>query len=377
MPKPRNRREPRPHDELFKKTFGEIRHARALLQRILPAAIVPLFDWGTLAEADSSFITRELRKRQSDLLFTVRLRESGAVVFILLEHQSGVDFGMPLRMARYMVQIWERRRRKHPNARRLPPIVPVVVHNGRWGWRSSPGFRALYDLPPSELDALLPHLADFAFVLSDLRQMTDDELLAKATPVEGLTLHCLAHHNDPERLLAGLPTWIRVVRCVETEEDADAALCAATEYICRVPSGRNKELASKFSSLMAAEGEENIVGTIAQLWEDQGRAKGLTEGRAKGLTEGRAKGLTEGRAEERAKTRSLLLRQLTIRFGPVGEGVKARIDSAHDATITRWAEQLMTAGKLADVFRAPATRRRVNGARKTKTARAARATRRG
>jgi hypothetical protein len=60
----------------------------------------------------------------------------------------------------------------------------------------------------------------------------------------------------------------------------------------------------------------------------------------------------------------------------VGESVKTRIDKAHDATITRWGEQLMTAGKVADVFRAPA-RRRVNGARKTKTAGAARARRRG
>jgi hypothetical protein len=79
-------------------------------------------------------------------------------------------------------------------------------------------------------------------------------------------------------------------------------------------------LAKKLSGLMAAEGEEKIVGTIS------------------------------------------------------GDRAKARIDRVHDATITRWAEQLMTAGKLTDVFRVPAARRRVNGARngRTKTASTAR-----
>jgi hypothetical protein len=71
-----------------------------------------------------------------------------------------------------------------------------------------------------------------------------------------------------------------------------------------------------------------------------------------------------------------LLRLLTIRFGPVGESVKTRIGKGDITAITRWAEQLMTAGKVADVFRAPA-RRRANGARKTKASGAARTTRRG
>jgi hypothetical protein len=345
MPKPKEQAQDKPHDELFKKTFGEIRHARALLQRILPAAIVPLFDWGTLRGARACFITDELRERQGDLLFSVTLRASGALAFILLEHQSSVELGMPQRLLGYMVGTWGLFQQECPKAKQLPPIVSVVVHNGRWGWRRSPSFRALYDLPPSELDALLPHLVDFAFSLSDLRQMRDEELLAKATPVEGLMLHCLAHYNEPERLLAGLGRWIRVVRRVETAGNAEAALRAATRYICGVPSGRNRELARKLSGLMAAEGEEKIVGTIAELWLDEGGTKA---------------------------TRALLQRMLTVRFGPVGDRVKARIGKADVAVLTRWAEQLMTAGKVADVFRAPA-----NGARKTKAARVARATRRG
>jgi hypothetical protein len=177
--------------------------------------------------------------------------------------------------------------------------------------------------------------------------MRDEELLAKATPVEGLMLHCLAHHNDAKRLLAGLPSWIRVVRRVETAENTEAALRAATRYICGVPSGHNRGLASKLRALMEAEGEEKIVGTIAELWMDEGGTKA---------------------------TRSLLQRMLTVRFGPVGDRVKARIAKADVATATRWAEQFVTADKLADVFRAPAI-----GARRgrTKTGAAARARRRG
>lgn len=56
-----------------------------------------------------------------------------------------------------------------------------------------------------------------------------------------------------------------------------------------------------------------------------------------------AQGLAEGRAEGRV---DLVLKQLTSRFGPLNEGVQARVCSAQDTQIDALAERLLTAQTL-------------------------------
>ncbi|BAW08221.1 conserved hypothetical protein [Nocardia seriolae] len=44
---------------------------------------------------------------------------------------------MAFRMLEYMVAIWNRYLRRHPQARRLPVVIPVVVHCDPGGHRWS------------------------------------------------------------------------------------------------------------------------------------------------------------------------------------------------------------------------------------------------
>ena len=50
------------------------------------------------------------------------------------------------------------------------------------------------------------------------------------------------------------------------------------------------------------------------------------------------------------QTRAVLLRMLTVRFGPVGDDVKARVEAADVETLERWAERFATASTMAAVF---------------------------
>jgi predicted transposase YdaD len=90
-------------------------------------------------------------------------------------------------------------------------------------------------------------------------------------------------------------------------------------------------------------------------WADRMREKALTEAREQGLSEGRVKGLAEGRVEGRAEgvpagERRLLLRQLELRFGPLPETARKRVD-ALDAPkdLEDLGERLLTAKSLGDL----------------------------
>jgi len=63
--------------------------------------------------------------------------------------------------------------------------------------------------------------------------------------------------------------------------------------------------------------------------------------------EGRVEGRVEGRHE---RGRELLRRQLTKKFGPLDAAALARLDAADDATLDTYADRILVASRLSEVF---------------------------
>jgi predicted transposase YdaD len=74
----------------------------------------------------------------------------------------------------------------------------------------------------------------------------------------------------------------------------------------------------------------------------------LSQGRAEGHAEGEAKGRAEGRAEGAGR---VLLKQLTLKFGPLQDSVVARLQTASLEELELWTERILSASTLEDVFR--------------------------
>jgi predicted transposase/invertase (TIGR01784 family) len=94
---------------------------------------------------------------------------------------------------------------------------------------------------------------------------------------------------------------------------------------------------------------------IKQFEREEGEAKGRAEGEAKGRAEGEAKGRAEGEAKGRAEgllqgRTSLLERLLSRKFGPLPAEARARLEAASSADIEGWAERVLFAQSLEQVF---------------------------
>jgi predicted transposase/invertase (TIGR01784 family) len=81
-----------PHDKLFKQAFGRTQSAAAFFKSYLPRSLVEAIEWETLALVPGSFVDEVLRHQESDLLYSVRLREQPLLIYCLFEHQSKVEF---------------------------------------------------------------------------------------------------------------------------------------------------------------------------------------------------------------------------------------------------------------------------------------------
>jgi len=173
-----------PHDALVKKTFSQIEHAAGLFHVVLEPAIVARVDLSTLVLCDGSFVDQLLHSRHTDLLFSVNIAEQKVLIYVLFEHQSTVDALMPFRLLQYMVRIWERHHQDHPQDKRLPPIVPVVLHHSRSGWSGSTTFEGLLAVDEATLEALGEHTVRMRFVLDDISKVTDEAI--KGLPMTAL-----------------------------------------------------------------------------------------------------------------------------------------------------------------------------------------------
>ena len=159
-----------PHDHLVRKMFGEPETAASFFRAYLPDSVGKQVTAGNLHCEPASFIDGSLRGSAADLLFRVGEpgEEEGMFLYCLFEHQRQPDKWMPLRLLRYMVRIWESYLEKHPGAVSLPPVLPIVLHQGKSGWGVAKTFGDLVDMQEEIAGDIRQALPDFSFFLVDL-----------------------------------------------------------------------------------------------------------------------------------------------------------------------------------------------------------------
>ena len=161
--------------------------------------------------------------------------------------------------------------------------------------------------------------------------------------------------EQADALLTGWEGVFDLALVVWGEFGPVAVGAAATAMLLTRPVNMMGEVAMTLYQAMV----NRYVFPVIERHKAEGRAEGMVEGRAEGMVEGRAEGIVEGRAQgivegmEQGRVdgeRALLERQLLHRFGPLSAEVAARVDAATAADIEIWAEKVLDADTLEDVF---------------------------
>ena len=90
--------------------------------------------------------------------------------------------------------------------------------------------------------------------------------------------------------------------------------------------------------------ENRKMGAFTQRWLEKGRQEGILLGTERGIEIGEARGFLTGQ-------RQTVTRQLARRFGPLDAEVEARLSAATKDELDYWADALLTARSLDEVFR--------------------------
>lgn len=300
-----------PHDHFFRATFGRTEVASGFMQHYLPDKVSAILDLSTLRLRQDSFIDAELREHITDLLYRIDLREGGtAYVYLLFEHKSYPDPTTAFQVLRYMVRIWEYT--EHVGVEAFPPVVPVVLYHGAAHWNAVTHFGALTLNEP----ALTPHIPDFEYVLCDLSNYSDADIVGGV--MEQVTLLVLKHIFDTRGQWGeALPRLMKLLGALAEAKDSLDYIHIVLRYLASAAKELQPEVLREAVDQTFPKDGGTLMNTIAQEWVRQGREEGLEEGLEQGLEQGKELGALQA-------TREATLHLLEVRFGKV---------TAHTATV--------------------------------------------
>lgn len=118
------------HDKVFKKILDNKKEFIHLIKKYTQYTTVKLEE-DKLEKYSPKLITSGFKAKELDVVYKIKGRD----VFIIVEHQSTIDYEMPERMTEYCVQFIRSVKEKTKTETGLYPLIcPIVLYTGRKRW---------------------------------------------------------------------------------------------------------------------------------------------------------------------------------------------------------------------------------------------------
>jgi hypothetical protein len=235
---------------------------------------------------------------------------------------------MALRVMGYVALLWQdllRRDRKLRRSRRLPPVLPVVIHNGSRPWRAATDIAELLPVLPAGLADYAPRMK---YLLLDKHRFDD----AGLRPMRNLLASVMRLELNPDKQTH-----------IEAMADLRRLLSGAPELKRVFSAWLNTFVADRpdLAESGALDLQENEMGIRENLerWQKEAIAQGVQQGMQQGMEQG----VQQGEA-------LLLQRLLAKRFGPLPSAIIERLASASREQIETWGDRVIDAESIEDVF---------------------------
>ncbi len=302
------------------------------------AAMVGRIDFGRMEVVRTTYVQRDYRHIESDMVLSAPLRRPGGkrkprvTVYVLIEHQSEPDEWMAVRVLEYVVAIYRTQMRQwrsdHASMAglRLQPVLPVVFYTGTRRWDDLGRLADRVEMG-EEFAAVIPTIQPLFFNLS----ATESGRLGAEGGWFGQVLRVMREQRAQAREFRGVlrEAVEQLEGMTESERLRWQDLLSYLQAV--VYHERDKPEREGFYDLIRTSARtaehrrqlEEMRQTIADAWKEEGAVEAA---------------------------RRMLLRQLRARFGKLRPGVTATIKNTTDlAQLEEWAARFATATTLEEI----------------------------
>ena len=158
------------YDAAYKHLFDYPGMVRQLLENFIPMDWVKWVDYEKLEKVNASFVRRNYKKKESDVIYKLNFQDQTAYLYLLLEFQSTVDTNMPFRIQSYVNDFYESIIKKGKKDR-YPIIFPVVIYNGDKTWTVPDNVKDKIEIPKDpKLEPYIPSLKYFKIIINEFKK---------------------------------------------------------------------------------------------------------------------------------------------------------------------------------------------------------------
>jgi len=299
------------HDEGYKAILSDAANFLHLLRKYFASVpwIAELLSGNIeLARIDNSFITKEFRRMDSDLIYKLRKDGTDIYFYVLLELQSKVDYTMPFRLLRYMVEllndIFQKTDKKERERKdfRLPAVVPMVLYDGNRPWTAAKSFKEY----TKNFEFFGDNIIDFKYPVLDLNRVPDSEILPVRTLLDA-AFSFTKMRFEKKLISQELDAWWVEQQMPQLSKDEITKLIDWLTFAFGAPPEITKTIQDTINK-----GERATMKNIFQLIADDCRREWKQEGLQEGLQEGRreAKHAEDIRIARRLKDKGMSINDI-------------------------------------------------------------------
>lgn len=272
-----------PHDRYFRSVMTDLRVARDFFQHHLPESIKKIIDFNSLNLCKESYIDEHLKLGITDILYSAKIKQQSAYLYLLVEHQSSEDELMPFRILKYICDIMDHHTNK-TKEKILPIVVPMVFYHGKKAYSHSADILDLF----GENKALAEEIQFKPFKLIDMSQIPDEEIRQRQW--SGIMEFVSKHIRDRD-FMKYLELIMFSLNTI-AELDGRDYIIKTLKYI--VLSGRVKNeqtFVETVEKRLPTIGDD--IMTLAEIWLQRGMNQGFEQGRHEGKLAGKFEGKQE------------------------------------------------------------------------------------
>ncbi len=318
-----------PHDGSYRRLFSHNLMIEDLIRRYVAPPWIDRLDFSTLEMIPAHFVSDGLEHRESDVIWRLRYRPNGEwfYLYILIEFQSSVLRFMAIRVLTYILLLYEDLilKKRLTKSGKLPPVVPIVLYNGKRPWTAP--------LQVAELIESIPgfegHLPRFEYQVIDEGHLPRERVEPLDNPVAGVfQLEQSQGLEEVGRIVGTLIEVLDDPELHDLQRDLNIFTCRAI-LEARFPGEQIPELQNLQETY-------NMLAERAATWPNQWMAEGYEEGRSSGLLEGQ---------------RLALATQVEERFGALEPRYAGLVAKASKNQLQQWLKDILTAATPGELFR--------------------------
>ncbi len=281
---------PTHHDKFIRGILADKGIALDYFRACLPGYVLDRLDFSTLTQLPDTYVSKELRKTISDIVYSCQRKDGKGEVKIslLIEHKSYVDAYTPIQVGSY---IFSGLLKQISNREKPSLIIPVLLYHGKERWEYRTLSEIFEDLDP-ELKGFVP---DYEYIYHNLGEISDEQIQALHNKFLSASFLALKYSLLKAELENLIPTILALAGADGVESNLYSNLIV---YIFE-SSGLDEVRILAILEKLPIKIKDRVMSTLDIFVE-----KGIKIGEEKGIKIGEEK----GRQEEREKTARNLIK---------------------------------------------------------------------